>query len=73
MLAKYPDFQVFMDLMGSPRVITAPVAPVTGQYMDRLEAEIDKARFLEKTPQEALDTVQTDIEREYNQWKEDHS
>ncbi len=71
-LEEFPDYQVWFDLIANPRSISSPMIPVAAQYIDRMTAEIDKARFLEKTPQEALDQVQTEIGAEYTKWKQEN-
>lgn len=63
-LKRNPRFRTFLDVAGSPNVRITPVIPVQAFYWDRLQAAEEAALRLQKSPQEALDQVTREVQRE---------
>ncbi len=67
-LARYPQFQVFVDILKYGEVV--PFAtPVEMFYSDRLAQAEDRIRLLEETPQEALDRLTKEVQAELDKIK----
>ncbi len=68
---KCPGYeQVFLDdLFKSEQYLYPPKIPTSSSYTSMLGAEWEKARLGEKTPQEALDFVTAEQQKELDAWK----
>jgi multiple sugar transport system substrate-binding protein len=65
LVADYPGFQEMIDMfLKGDRVGMPPKLPVGNYYADRLDAARDKVRLLELTPQEAMDQVTEEVQKE---------
>lgn len=63
--------EVFLaDLFDSEQYLYPPKIPTSSSYMSLMGAEWEKARLGEKSPQEALDFVQTEAQKELDIWLE---
>ena len=67
-----PGYQeVFLDdLFNSDQYLYPPKVPTSSSYMSLMGAEWEKARLGEKSPQEALDFVQEEAQKELDTWLE---
>lgn len=63
-LRQNPHFRTFLEVAGSPNVRITPRIPVQAFYWDRLVAAEEAALRLRKTPQQALDDVTHEVQRE---------
>lgn len=65
LVAKFPGFQEMIDMfLKGDRVGMPPKMPVGTFYMDRLSAARDKIRLLEMTPEEAMNQVTEEVQKE---------
>jgi hypothetical protein len=63
--------EVFLDdLFNSDQYLYPPKVPTSSSYMSMMGAEWEKARLGEKSPQEALDFVQAEAQKELDIWRE---
>jgi ABC-type glycerol-3-phosphate transport system substrate-binding protein len=62
-LKKFPAFKAFADILRAEttRVLTTPAQ---AYYIDRLTVAEDKARLLQVTPKQALDTCTVEVQKE---------
>lgn len=63
-LEQNPHFRPFLQIAASPNVRVTPVIPVQAFYWDRLTAAEDAALRMQQTPQQALDQVTYEVQRE---------
>jgi len=69
---EYPGYDVFINtFFDAKRAESIPRIPVDTYYMDRLDAVVEAARLLEKTPKEALDEVTKEVQDKLNKWYEE--
>jgi multiple sugar transport system substrate-binding protein len=65
LVADFPGFQEMIDMfLKGDRVGMPPMMPVGSFYADRLNAARDKVRLLDQTPQEAMDQVTEEVQKE---------
>ncbi|MEZ4866527.1 MAG: substrate-binding domain-containing protein [Caldilineaceae bacterium] len=71
-MGECPGYQdVFLaDLYDSDYYLYPPKIPTSSSYMDLMGAEWEKARLGQKSPQEALDFVQEQAQKELDTWLE---
>ncbi|MGH2562308.1 MAG: ABC transporter substrate-binding protein [Thermomicrobiales bacterium] len=61
----YAGFQTFIDsLLGAERVGSPPVMPAAAFYNDRLTAMMDRVMLMEGAPQQALDALTEEVQKE---------
>ncbi len=64
-VAAYPGFQTFIDsLLTAQNVASAPVMPSAALYADRLTSAIEQVMLLQIEPQEALDALTADVQKD---------
>jgi multiple sugar transport system substrate-binding protein len=66
----HPYIKLFYDLANSPNVHTQPMIPVFQEIRDELNAAFSEVWLLEKTPEQALRTVQKRIDRSWSEEKQ---
>jgi len=66
-----PGYQdVFLqDLFHSDQYLFPPKIPTSNSYQSLMESEWEKARLGQKSPQEALDAVQAQAQKDLDTWK----
>ncbi|MBV7329592.1 extracellular solute-binding protein [Chloroflexi bacterium TSY] len=63
--------EIFLDdLFNSDQYLYPPKVPTSSSYLSLMGAEWEKARLGEKSPQEALDFVQEEAQKELDTWLE---
>jgi len=62
----HPYIKLFYDLAKSPHIKTQPMIPIFQQIRDELTSAFSEVWLLEKTPEQALKTVQKRMERAWN-------
>ena len=67
-LAKHPNpyIEVFMDLVKSPDARRIPPLSVWNEYSDEVGVAADQIFLLIRTPEEALNTVQTRVQKKFD-------
>ncbi|MEM7134774.1 MAG: extracellular solute-binding protein [Chloroflexota bacterium] len=66
--------EIFLaDLFASDQYLYPPKVPTSSSYMSMMGAEWEKARLGEKSPQEALDFVQEEAQKELDTWLEQNA
>ncbi len=61
-LARHPRFRTFVELAESPNQFPTPAVPVQSFYYERLNRAAEEALSLEKSPRQALDDCQRDVQ-----------
>ena len=61
------------DLFNSDQYLYPPKVPTSSSYMSLMGAEWEKSRLGQKTPQEALDLVQEEAQKELDTWLQQSS
>jgi hypothetical protein len=66
-----PGYQdVFLqDLFHSDQYLYPPKIPTSNSYQALMDSEWEKARLGQKSPQEALDAVQEQAQKDLDTWK----
>jgi len=69
-----PGYQeiFWQDLFHSDYYLYPPKIPTSSSYSSMMDAEWEKARLGQKTPEEALDFVQQEAQNELDDWLEQH-
>lgn len=67
-IADFPGFQEMIGMFFKGRVGFPPKMPVGTFYADRLGAAADKIRLLQKTPEQALDEVTQEVQKELDKF-----
>jgi len=66
----FPGFDVFVDdFFGGDWWAPPPKLPVAEFYCDRLNSNVERARLMQATPAEALETTQKEVTDELTKWK----
>ena len=68
----FPGYDVFVDDFYSGELFPPAKMPVAEFYSDRLNSNVEKARLLQVTPEEALETAQKEVSDELAKWKAAH-
>ena len=69
-LQEHPNFQLFMDLANSPHQQPTPTIPVQAYFYERVNRAAEEALTNQKSPQQALDDAQLDIEARWQSLQE---
>jgi hypothetical protein len=65
LVADYPGYQEMIDMfLKGDRVGMPPLLPVGSYYGSRLNSARDSVRLLEMTPQDAMDQVTEEVQKE---------
>jgi multiple sugar transport system substrate-binding protein len=72
-LTMFPGYDVFVDDFYSGALFPPAKTPVAEFYSDRLNSNVEKARLLQATPEEALETTQKEASDELAKWKAAHA
>lgn len=62
-LEQHPKFRIFVELADSPDQIPTPPVPIQSYFFERLNRAAEEALSLSKTPKQALDDTNKDIQR----------
>jgi multiple sugar transport system substrate-binding protein len=73
-IGQCPGYQeIFLrDLFDSDQYLYPPKIPTSDSYLSMMGSEWEKARLGEKSPQEALDFVQEQMQKELDDWISQH-
>jgi len=69
----FPGYDVFVDDFFTGDIYPPAKMPVAEFYADRLNSNVQKARLLQVTPKEALETTQSEVKDELAKWKAAHA
>lgn len=69
----FPGFDIFVnDFFSSDRIAPPPKTPVAEFFTDRLNQNVQKAKLLQVTPKQALETTQKEVSDELKKWMDAH-